>query len=256
MACLAGESDGSSMARSGVPMRQRALQKVRVGVNRLGFDVTRENFKHRFVAGLNQNHISAVLDIGANTGQFGAALRRAGFGGRIVSVEPLVDAYAQLTDRIAGDAAWSAERAAVSDTAGTLTINVAGNSVSSSVLPMLDRHAAAAPQSRYVATEEVPATTVDELVTRHGLQPDATLLKVDVQGYEKAVLDGAVKTLDSFAAVRCELSLAPLYDGQALLPAMVEFLADHGLDLWMIEPGFREPHTGRLLQLDGVFFRR
>jgi FkbM family methyltransferase len=243
------------METSMVSMTQRALEKVRGVVNRTGFDLTRENFKHRFVAALHQHGVTEVLDIGANTGQFGAALRRARFAGRIVSVEPLADPFAALSARIAADPSWVAERAAVSEAIGTLTVNVAGNSVSSSVLPMLDRHADAAPQSRYVATEEVPATTVDSLVSRHGLTPTNALLKVDVQGYEQPVFDGAVTTLDQFAAVRAELSLVPLYDGQALMPDVVGFLADHGLHLWIVEPGFRDPTTGRLLQLDGVFFR-
>lgn len=237
-------------------LAHRAVVRIREAVNRTGFDVTRENFKHRFVAALHQNGIDDVLDIGANTGQFGTALRRAGFTGRIVSLEPLAAAYAALEQRSARDARWVTERAAVSDRPGTITMNVAGNSVSSSVLPMLDRHADAAPQSRYVATEEVAATTVDDLVARHGVDPARTLLKVDVQGYEKSVLDGAAATLGRFGAVRCELSLVPLYGGQALMPEMVQYLGDHGLDLWIIEPGFREPGTGRLLQLDGVFFRR
>jgi FkbM family methyltransferase len=244
------------MARSARLLVQRAAEQVRVAVNRTGFDVTRENFRHRFVSVLQQNGITAVLDVGANTGQFGQALRRARFDGRIVSIEPLSEAFRQLSDRAENDPRWTAERAAVSHTAGTLTVNVAGNSVSSSVLPMLERHTAAAPESRYVATEEVPATTVDDLVARHGLVPEVTLLKIDVQGYERAVLDGAAATLGQFRAVRTELSLVPLYDGQPLLAQMVEYLAGQGLDLWLIEPGFSEPVTRRLLQLDGVFVRR
>jgi FkbM family methyltransferase len=233
-----------------------AAVQLRTAVNRLGYDVTRENFKHRFVNALQYNGIGTVLDIGANTGQFGALLRRAGFRGRIVSVEPLGDAFAQLSRRAGSDPAWAVERAAVSDHAGAVTINVAGNSVSSSVLPMLERHAAAAPQSQYVRTEEVPATTVDELVVRHSIDPPTALLKVDVQGYEQAVLAGAARTLARFGAVRLELSLVPLYEGQALMHELVGQLAGHGFDLWLLEPGFTEPVTRRLLQLDGVFFRR
>jgi hypothetical protein len=134
-------------------------------------------------------------------------------------------------------------------------MNVSANSVSSSVLPMLDTHADVAPHSRYVTTEDVPATTVDELVSRLGIDPGTALLKIDVQGYEKSVLDGAPGTLKRFAGVRTELSLTSLYDGQALLPDIVRYLADAGLDLWLIEPGFRDTATRRLLQLDGTFFR-
>ncbi|PZS29885.1 MAG: FkbM family methyltransferase [Pseudonocardiales bacterium] len=234
----------------------RAITQIRLLVNRAGFDLTREHLKHSFVPALAQHGITSVLDIGANSGQFGHALRRASFRGRIVSVEPLAAAYDELQARTRTDPRWTAERAAVSDRPGVVTVNVAGNSVSSSVLPMLDRHAEAAPESRYVATEDVEATTVDALVARHELAPASTLLKIDVQGYEQSVMDGAAVTLSQFGAVRTEMSLVPLYEGQALLPEIIDRLTGLGLDLWFVEPGFVEPATRRLLQLDGTFFRR
>jgi len=234
----------------------RALGEARGLVNRAGFDVTRNRFRHRFVHALRAHGIDTVLDIGANTGQFGRALRQAGFAGRIHSVEPLAEAGVALRARAARDGNWTVQRAAVSDEPGVLTMNVAGNSVSSSVLPMLERHAAAAPASRYVGVEPVEATTVDRIVADHVLSPAVTLLKIDVQGYESAVLDGAAKTLGEFGAVRTEMSLVPLYQGQALLTDLVSRLDQHGFELWFVDPGFVEPNTRRLLQLDGVFFRR
>lgn len=234
----------------------RAVHGAKLLVHRAGFDVTRETFKRRFVHALHLHDIDCVLDVGANVGQFGRALRRAGFAGRIVSVEPLQAAYRELERACADDPTWSAQRAAVGAAPGTLTMNVAANSVSSSALAMLDRHAAAAPGSRYVATERVAATTVDEIVVAQRLAPERTLLKIDVQGYERPVLDGAAATLDRLAGVRTEMSLAPLYDGQELFPDLLGDLTGRGFELWQLEPGFVEPGTGRLLQADGVFFRR
>jgi FkbM family methyltransferase len=225
-------------------------------VNRSGFDVVRHSFRYRFVFALQQHGVENVLDIGANVGQFGRDLRRAKFAGRILSVEPLREAYRQLEAELDSDSAWTAEHAAVSDQPGTLTMNVAGNSVSSSVLPMRSEHVAAAPAARYVDTEEVPATTVDDLVARHKLDPASTLLKIDVQGYEKPVLEGAQQSLRRFAAVRTEMSLVELYDGQALMPEIMAYLDERGFDLWLVESGFTDPHTRRMLQIDGVFFRR
>lgn len=222
---------------------------------RAGFDVTRDAFKHGFVHQMRQHDVAAVLDIGANVGQFGRLLRQAKFGGRIHSVEPLQSAYERLAATAASDARWTTQRAAVSGESGTLTINVSSNSVSSSVLPMLEQHAAAAPAAQYVEQESVPATTVDEIVTDHDLTPERTLLKIDVQGYERDVLDGAVKTLPSFVGVRTEMSLVALYDGQALMPEIIDILGRNGFQLWHIEPGFTEPGSRRLLQVDGVFFR-
>ena len=234
----------------------RVVNRIRRLINRTGFDVVRDGFRYRFVFALQEHGVECVLDIGANVGQFGRDLRRAKFAGRILSVEPLDGAYRQLEAELAVDPAWTAERAAVSDQPGTLTMNVAGNSVSSSVLPMRSEHADAAPAARYVNTEQVTATTVDDLVVRHKLDPASTLLKIDVQGYERSVLDGAAQTLPRFAAVRTEMSLVPLYDGQALMPEIMAYLDERGFDLWFLERGFTDPHTRRVLQLDGVFFRR
>jgi FkbM family methyltransferase len=239
----------------GQPVIARALHEVKMLVHRAGFDVSRDTFKHRFVYQMRQHRIDTVLDIGANNGQFVKLLRQSKFTGQIHSVEPLQSAYDVLAATAAGDPLWTVQRAAVSAEPGTLTMHVARNSVSSSVLPMLDRHSSAAPSAQYVATEDVPATTVDEIVTATGLDPERTMLKIDVQGYERAVLDGAAKTLSSFRGVRTEMSLVPLYKGQALMPEVMGRLGQHGFELWLVEPGFTEPDTRRLLQLDGVFFR-
>ena len=230
-----------------------ALRKM---VHRAGFDLVREDFSYRFVFALQTQGVGTVIDVGANVGQFGVDLRRSKYSGAILSVEPLEDAYQQLVRQVQGDPTWTTARAAVSDVPGTLTMNVSANSVSSSVLPMRGEHTSAAPEARYVRTEEVPATTVDELVAKHGIDPASTLLKIDVQGYEKAVLDGAKGTLSQFAGVRTEMSLTALYDGQTLLPEMITYLDGLGFDLWQVERGFTDPVTRRVLQMDGVFFRR
>ena len=222
----------------------------------LGYSLERDPFKHRVLTTMRERGITDVLDIGANTGQFGALLRKAKVTGRIVSVEPQGEACAALARRAAADPRWDVERAAVSSAPGTVTLHVSENSVSSSVLPILDSHTEAAPSSGYVAAEEVPATTVDDLVERHGLTPETTMLKLDVQGYERAVLDGAAGTLERFWAVRTELSVVALYEGQALLPDLLQLLDAKGFELWVLEPGFVDPVSHRQLQVDGTFFRR
>ena len=78
--------------------------------------------------------VDLVLDVGANTGQFAAKLRSAGFAGEIVSFEPLAAEHRQLVSAASRDPKWHVhERGAVGNRDGEITINVAGNSVSSSV---------------------------------------------------------------------------------------------------------------------------
>lgn len=205
---------------------------------------------------LSVMRIDLVIDVGANTGQFGQLLREIGYRGRIRSFEPLGTAWQALCAAAAGDAGWSvAPRGAIGRENGTISINVAGNSASSSVLPMLDRHREAAPHSAYVGTEDVPIARLDEALANVPAS-DRLFVKIDTQGYEAAVLDGAPDTLNRAIGVQLELSLVPLYQGAPLMRDMLARMDAVGYDVWAIWPGFADPATGRLLQMDGIFVRR
>ncbi|OLR92298.1 hypothetical protein BJP25_22455 [Actinokineospora bangkokensis] len=221
----------------------------------VGVEITRNPFAKRLTALCDRLDVRAVLDVGANSGQYATFLRQAGFAGHIVSCEPVADAHAKLVRAAAADPAWHPERLALGPSAGEVEVNVSGNSYSSSVLPMLDAHRDAAPESAYVRTESAPMSTVDDLLGTYGYPPERTLLKIDVQGYEWEVLQGARAVLPALAAVQVELSLTPLYDGQRLMGDISDLLVAAGLELWAIEPGFCDPATGRMLQCDGVFVR-
>jgi hypothetical protein len=81
-------------------------------------------------------------------------------------------------------------------------------------------------------------------------------LKIDVQGYEKQVLDGAQHILRTCRGVISEMSLVPLYEGQLLARQIWDLLAEQGFEVWSLEPGFRHSGNGRMMQLDAVFVRR
>jgi FkbM family methyltransferase len=205
---------------------------------------------------LEDSKPAVVLDVGANTGHFASTLRASGYGGRIVSFEPLPAPFAELARRSARDPAWECRRLALGDVDGSIDINVAANLCSSSALAMTELHLSGAPESRYIARERVPIARLDT-VADELLPPGATAyLKLDIQGFELHALRGAERTLLHVEAIECELSLAPLYDGQPLFPAVVAWLDERGFDLIALERAFSHPVTGRLLQLDGLFVRR
>jgi len=81
-------------------------------------------------------------------------------------------------------------------------------------------------------------------------------LKIDVQGFEEAVLRGAERSLGRCLGLHLELSVLPLYRGGLMLPEMLAKLTDLGFALMDLQPGFADPHSRELLQLDGTFFRR
>ncbi|MFD9702546.1 FkbM family methyltransferase [Lentzea sp. NPDC059081] len=221
---------------------------------RAGFEVTRDPFARRLARLCEQAGVRTVLDVGANSGQYAKLIRTGGYQGRIISCEPLAEPCGRLRAAARPDPRWHVVRTALGRERGTVTVHVAGNSYSSSVLDMLPSHADAAPESVYVGAEEAPLTTVDDLLD--DVTAASTLLKIDVQGYEGEVLAGASRSLRRIVAVQLELSLVPLYTGQPLMGELVELLSGEGFGLWSIEPGFRDTRTGRMLQCDGIFVRR
>jgi FkbM family methyltransferase len=234
-------------------------EMVRSLVHLSGYEVmslSRAQGDRRCVAAiLQEQDINVVLDVGANVGQFARWIRDAGYTGKIVSFEPLSDAHHTLSQMAKRDSRWIvAPRMALGSGLGSIDIHVAGNGVSSSILPMLAAHKGAAPDSRYVETQSVVLNRLDDVYPLS--QEDRLLLKVDVQGYEKAVLDGSVRLLKNCRAVIIEMSLVPLYEGQSLAIELWTHLMSVGFQACYFNPGFRDPRSGRMLQMDGVFVRQ
>ena len=231
---------------------------VRKALHLVGVDVVRYDGRHfvarRRVEVIRKTGTTVVVDVGAGSGQFVGWLRDAGYDGRIVSFEPVADAFARVQGRSTNDAALSCFRMALGARDGEAVINRAGNIWSSSLLPMTERQEAASPESTYVAEEAVGLARLDSLGI---VQPDDRVyLKIDVQGAEGAVLDGAAGVLDRVVAVELELSLVELYEGQELLPALHERLRRAGFALvWLGEAVFRDPLSGEILAVDGIFVR-
>jgi FkbM family methyltransferase len=227
----------------------------RVGVDVVRYDPTRSvSFRRQQL--LSNEAITLVLDVGANVGQYGTQLRADGYSGPIMSVEPLSDAFATLSDRAKLDHNWACIRSAIGDRDGEVSINISANSYSSSLLSMCAQHLASAPESAYSGTEVVPLQRLDSL-TQDKISPsDRLYLKIDVQGFERQVLDGAPRTLRQVRAIEVELSLVTLYEGQTLFAPMIKLLQDAGFQLISVEPGLADRRSGQMLQLDGIFVRR
>jgi FkbM family methyltransferase len=215
----------------------------------------RNTLRARRAALLDQENIDLFLDFGANKGQHARELRSMGFRGDIVSFEPLPDAYQELLHSMASDPRWHGRQLALGASDGETVVNIAGNSASSSILPMLKTHEEAAPESRYVDTVLVPMAKLDTISAAILTGRQGVHLKIDVQGYEREVLRGAAQTLAEVSTIECEMSLAPLYTGQALLPEVVRLLDEQGFRWVWMERGFIDPRTSRLLQVEALFRR-
>ena len=233
------------------------LQKI---IKSCGYDLFKHDARYNEVfsrcALLDRFGDPVVLDVGANRGQFGMELREYGFRGKIISFEPLSAAHAALTAVSESDAKWVvAQRAAIGDEPGEGEINVSGNSVSSSMLPLEQIHLDIAPCSAYVGKENVDVMRLDDAVRPHTSEADEFYLKADTQGFEKHVLDGAPDVLARSRAVELELSVTPTYGGCLLFDEGLDYMKSKGFRLYSSYQVLQDRKTGELLQAN-VFFVR
>jgi FkbM family methyltransferase len=253
--------NGRSKWPVGLGSKMRAIDYLHKLTRRFGLEVHKANpltvSEWRIVQILNRHGIQTFLDVGANDGAYAIELLESGFAGSILSFEPLPAAWEALRRRAAqANSRWKvAPRVALSNQNGEAEFTEAGNKVSSSLLSMLDSHIAAAPRSRPLGKITVQTMTLDDFLLRETVA-SPVFLKIDVQGAEMLVLEGATRTLqDVVVGVQVEMSLAPLYMGQPLYWEVDSFLRAKGFKCCHIVTGFSDPATLHLLQFDGIYFR-
>jgi len=217
-----------------------------------------EHTSRRFLEECRGFAVDVILDVGANEGQFAQGLRRHGYQGHIVSFEPLTRAHTALAQAATDDPLWDVvDRCAVGAQEGTAEINIAGNSYSSSLLPMLERHSDAAPSSKYQGKESCPVITLDAFIRRTFSDPTTLFaLKIDTQGFEGHVLAGLGDAIHQVKVIVCEMSLVPLYEGAPSMTDLCQLLSENGCRCVALGPAFEDPRSGQLLQVDGVFAKR
>lgn len=240
-------------------MHIQAKRLARSFVNRFGYDV--ETIRHinpegmRLMGLLQRLRIDCALDVGANTGQTGRYLRRIGYRGTLISFEPVRSAHRLLLAEAKGDSNWIVSpRCAIGAKSGWLEMNVSSGSESSSVLPITGQFLGIAPSARCVEKEYVEVKTIDEAVLDY-IQGRNTYLKIDTQGYEAEVLQGASELLRFCPCVELEVSFEELYTGQPLFREMWGMMEDRGFLLCDLEPGLRGADD-TLLQADAIFVRK
>ncbi len=230
-------------------------------LQRLGIEAARHDRINNdllcLVGQLEEFCIDLVIDVGANIGDYAVDLFRSGYRGRVVSIEPQSNTHEILVQRSSRETRWEVyDRCCLGDRDGEAEINISGNSVASSLLPLTDRHTKASPDARYTGRETVSVCRLDTIFSEIGGPESRTFLKIDVQGYEASVLDGARESLDQVLGMQIELSLVPIYEDQVLLPDLLVRLDRLGYEVVRFFPAFVDQESGRWLAADVLCFRR
>ena len=205
---------------------------------------------------LKQFEIDCVLDVGANIGQYGSSLRKLGYRGPIESFEPMTSAFSDLTKASHSDAKWTAFNYALGNEETSSELNLSANGPSSSFLEMSDNVKDTGVDLDYVGSETVHVHRLDS-VFREVVGPAKNVfLKIDTQGFERSVIQGAKKSLDKIRAVQMEVALVAHYEGEALIEEMLGMMRERGFDPWWVHHGFRHHSTFQMIQVDLFFVRR
>lgn len=193
--------------------------------------------------------LSLVVDVGANVGRWIETVRRLAPDSQFVAVEP----HPRLASRLR-ELLPDAEvlQTAAGEAEGAAQLHVARSSENSSLLRPKPIHDGKLLTESFesVDTVNVRVARLDDLLEHHG---DISLLKIDVQGYEHAVLAGAEAVLSRTRWVLIEANLLETYEDQSMFRDVDGILVEHGFDLIaMTEP---ERRRGMASYADALYER-
>jgi len=214
---------------------------------------------HRVLAGAEHRNVlmrdlGAVVDIGANRGQFALAVRRWAPKAQVVSFEPLTGPGDIFRRVFSGDDQVVLHHSAIGPASVVQKMHVSARDDSSSLLPISSVQTTIFPGTGEVATTEVRVAPLDEFMsTKDFIMP--AMLKLDVQGFELDALMGCETLLTCFDWVYCECSFIELYSGQKLACEVIDWLSARGFSLnGMFNPAY--DHSGQAVQADFLFNRK
>ena len=198
--------------------------------------------------------LDTVIDVGAYIGSFAYAMRVLLPNAAIHSFDPLDANIQKLTRIFVKDGKFHCHQTALGDKKGTIDFWQSSFTASSSALEMDDLHKQTFPESSANMKIQVPVARLDDFLPEMNLG-NKVLLKIDVQGYELAVLRGADDTLKRTQYVITEVSYRSLYKDQALFDNLYQYLVKKGFQFGGIFDSLTSPQDGAILQSDALFFK-
>ncbi len=208
---------------------------------------------------LDHLKIDCVLDVGANVGQYHDVLRnKVLYEGTIVSFEPVSRHVEFLRERARADKDWHIEGYALGAKDGSLPINVmVSDQFSSFLQPDNSRVRDYDGLNVPCHVENVTVRTLDVVlpVLQERLGFERPYLKLDTQGFDIEVLQGARESLPAVRALQTEASVIGIYKGMPGYMDTIRYLDERGFDITGLYPVSRDSSL-RLVEFDCVMINR
>lgn len=146
-------------------------------------------------------------------------------------MEPGIEAFRKLDICSKDDKYWEVFNFALGSHEAISTLYLSSNDGMSSSLKIPGRHLNDFPTVSFAGTEEV---SVKKLSTLLNDAAGNIMLKLDVQGFELEALMGIGDALNKIVAIELEMTLIPMYQGEASLGRILVAIEDMGFQLFSI----------------------
>lgn len=250
------------MIRSLQSLRGRLRYAIRQAARARGYEVVQLrpgcSLSAQFSLLERRHGINCVLDVGAHTGEFGLFLRQNGYRGHLISFEPSRESFELLRSTARRDPRWHVYQVALGAHAEQREMHIANATVFNSFLAPSDYGVAACDHGIQTHhTELIEVVRLDEIFAdvRTRSMGDAYYLKMDTQGWDLEVVNGATRVLNLIPGLQSEVSIRPLYEG---MPTYLESLArlrELGYELDGLFPVVWDQQK-RIIEFDCVMSRR
>lgn len=172
-----------------------------------------------------------VLDIGAHGGQTTTLILDHVPQAEVIAFEPSREAYEKL-ERLAGIRHFRAVNLALGERNGAAVFNVYRHSMSNSLLKPSSGSAELGPELESGARAvQVPMRRLDDWLREEQIVRPVDYLKLDVQGYEDRVLQGAEETLSRTRFILAEVAFNRVYESSCMVDDVCYLLKNHGFRL-------------------------
>lgn len=198
--------------------------------------------------------IDVLIDGGANCGQYALWARQCGFHERIISFEAAPSTFELLSEAASSDGSWECRNVALGPEDGEIMLHLSSSSLGSSVFQPTDYHLRAWPDDVEAGMERVRMRSLTSLWHELDCDGRRIYLKLDVEGFELPVLEGAGSVLDHVALLEVELPLVGMYQNAPTFKDILDFLMGRGFSIVALEQNHGgDKETGQMLMIDGIF---
>ena len=207
---------------------------------------------------IKKKKINLIFDIGSNTGQYAKSLRRYGYKNRIISIEPLEREYKILNIHFKNDKKFKSYNYAIGSENKITNINVAENSVSSSLYKPTKLHLNISKKINLIDKEKIELIQLDRLIKlkKIHISKSIIMIKIDAQGNEIEILKGAKNILQSARLIQLEVSFQKLYSKNKNYLEILNFLDKYNFKIIDFFYGVRSKKNHELLQADIIFAKK